>query len=204
MKLSGTALGRSLEPPTSRKFTWCVMERVKSSLFSSHCPHWLVSLVSNTCISSMCPCYLSLYILFPLPAITYLLCSFIPCLSLSPFIPYIPHLFIFSFLSFNSFLYKLLSVSPSRPLAPPSLSPCQSANSLAACSFSSSAKKTRSKVQSCCCGFGGRRGNTEGGQACVKTDSNIVLNRWNFNLIRHHISISEHVSTCKLDEQNRD
>lgn len=63
MKLSGTALGRSLEPPTSRKLTWCVMERVKSSLFSSHCPHWLVSLVSNTCISSMCPCYLSLYIL---------------------------------------------------------------------------------------------------------------------------------------------
>lgn len=139
MKLSGTALGRSLEPPTSRKLTWCVMERVKSSLFSSHCPHWLVSLVSNTCISSMCPCYLSLYILcFLYQLFSFLLCSFIY------FIHFLPsfltsRIHFFSFLSFHSFLYKLLSVSPSRPLAPPSLSPCQSANSPAGCSFSSSA-----------------------------------------------------------------
>lgn len=85
MKLSGTALGRSLEPPTSRKFTWCVMERVKSSLFSSHCPHWLVSLVSNTCISSMCPCYLSLYILCFLYQL--LLTSFAPSFPVSHFLP---------------------------------------------------------------------------------------------------------------------
>lgn len=44
-------------------------------------------------------------------------------------------------------------------------------------------------------------GSTEGGPA---RDSNIVLNRRNFNLIRVRMSILGHGSTCKLGEQSRD
>lgn len=124
MKLSGTALGRSLEPPTSRKLTWCVMERVKSSLFSSHCPHWLVSLVSLLSFS--------LHFVFPLPASTYLLCSLIPFIHFLPsFLTSRIHFFSIPLISFLSLQAPLcLSLSSSRSSLSVSLSVCQQPSGL--------------------------------------------------------------------------
>ena len=179
MKLSGTALGRSLDThrrstdfvqPTSLKGNHCKQWRLFSdshtyetkklcdivawgwhlkkahvacngknwpSWFCSVCPRFPLyfSFISIFYLN-MCPHYLPFCISGSLlQTFSFLLHS----LSLSHFL--------LSFLSsrrnffslLHSFLYKLLSVSASLPLAPPSLSPCQSAKSLTACSFSSSA-----------------------------------------------------------------
>lgn len=132
--------------------------------FSLKAPPQRAHAVCNGKISSFFPSFLS-----SLACCLMLLYShfFIMCSLSSQFLTFSPALFPFCFsfsvtpsfpLSFpsftfsfhylvpasffsllHSFLYKLLSVSPSLPLAPPSPSPCQSANSPMACSFSSSA-----------------------------------------------------------------
>lgn len=95
-----------------------------SSLFPSLYPHSTASLFFVIFSAVGLRCVLKYYFFFPL-----LLLQF-P--SVSPFFTFSFHYLIpcFHFFSWlHSFLYKLLSVSPSLSLAPPSSSPCQSANS---------------------------------------------------------------------------
>lgn len=148
IKLSETALGIShlkKSPSSVQNVTFWpeggtrrnVVCNWKSLSFSSSRYQLLASLFSYTFFlmhffQPLAKFLVSFTSLFPLSA-----CFFSPLLplqsfslSLSPFIPQFPP-YCFSLL--HSFLYKLLSVSPSLPLAPPSsvsLSACQQPDGL--------------------------------------------------------------------------
>lgn len=107
--------------------------------------------------------------------------------SLHPAIP---------FLSFHSFLYKLLSVSAS-PKPSPLLLRLSLPTGRRTARFHPLPRKQGPKFRAAVVDLAAGDGSTEGGPAW---DSNIVLNRRNFNLIRVCMSILGHGSACKLGE----
>lgn len=142
-----------------------------------------------------------LIVFFLFPASLSLLRSFAPSFPLSPVIPYIPppippHSF--------HFIPFFTSSSLSLPLFPPRSSLRLSVGlptGRRTARFYPLPRKQGLKFRAAVVDLAAGEGSTGGGRAL---DSNIVLNRWNFNLIRLHISISGRGSTCKLGEQSRD
>lgn len=168
-----------------------------SSSFSSLYPHLLASLVTFTSIpSAVCPCYLASYISrFPHQLF---LSSFSPSFPLSHFLlsfltfrRHFFHYFIPFFTSSSLSLPLFLSLLPPRLLVslPKARRPVRS---------HPLPRKQGLKFKAAVVDWQQEREHRRG-PAWVKTDLNIVLNRWNFNLIRHHSSVSVHVITCELD-----
>lgn len=150
------------------------------NLAESKQPHFFRFHVTLGCVF-----FHQLFLLFLFPPSLSLLCAFLPSSPLSPAIPYIPPPHSFHFIPF--FTSCSLSLPLSRPPIPPLLAP---RSSRSACQrtarFHPLPRKQGPKFRAAVVDLAAGDGSTEGGPA---PDSNIVLNRRNFNLIRVRTSI---------------
>lgn len=149
------------------------------NLAESKQPHFFRFHVTLECVF-----FHHLFLLFLFPPSLSLLCAFLPSSPLSPVIPYIPPPHSFHFIPFFT------SCSLSLPLPPPptrpSLLPLGLPTGRRTARFHPLPRKQGPKFRAAVVDLAAGDGSTEGGPA---PDSNIVLNRRNFNLIRVRTSI---------------